>query len=103
MSYIPRAEKKAVLAVLYSRDGGFCCWCDRTLIDYPDIPYITSGKLPKDYPTIEHLIKRAHRGPNRLWNYKLSCPPCNTKRDKRMKELSRPDLLKEEGDASLST
>lgn len=100
MSYIPRNEKKEVLRVLYVRDGNLCCWCDRILIPCDQVPYVQNGRLPSDYPTIEHLIKRAHNGANRPFNYRLSCPPCNTKRDKRMAILS--DLPKKKKSAKVN-
>ena len=95
MSYIPRAEKQAILKLLYWRDGPFCCWCDRQLIVLDEIPSIGNGKLPRNYPTIEHMIKREHNGANRPFNYKLACPGCNTKRDKRMRDHSRLKLAKQ--------
>jgi len=82
MSFIRRGEKAAVLQVLYKRDGPRCCWCERKLLPLDSLPKISSGNLPVNYPTIDHLIPQCMGGPHLMFNYKVSCPKCNSTRHK---------------------
>lgn len=72
------STRRRVLA-LYARDGRNCYWCGRALIRRDDfVPAV--GRLPDDYPTLEHLVPRSMGGSDRLENLVLACPPCNVER-----------------------
>ena len=87
MSYLKRAEKLCLIEVIRFRDGSLCCWCLKLLSSTGTFP-ATSGPLAENYPTLEHIIKRADGGKNAPANLKLSCPSCNHGRDKREHPLT---------------
>jgi 5-methylcytosine-specific restriction endonuclease McrA len=68
---------------LVDRDGYYCCWCGRKLLHLDLLPKVADGTLPDNYPTLEHILKRSRGGENKPFNLKLSCPHCNSTRDKR--------------------
>ena len=88
MSYIRREEKQEIRRLLFVRDGDKCCWCGKKLMHVDFLDDVASDRLPKNYPTLEHMLKRCHGGPHEPFNLKLSCPPCNSTRDKRTGFLS---------------
>lgn len=57
-------KRKRLRAQLIERDGRWCFYCGE------EAAY---GVVP----TIEHLLSRAHGGPDTLENTVLSCKPCN--------------------------
>lgn len=68
------------LHLIYARDGRRCHWCRRELLAIDDIPQITSGPLPDNYPTIDHLHPQSLRGGNTPSNLVAACTICNNAR-----------------------
>lgn len=64
---------------LYIRDGRRCWHCGRVLRALDDLPKV-EGKLPSDYPTLDHIIPRSRGGHARLDNLVVACPSCNNRR-----------------------
>jgi len=65
-------RRKARIRLL-ARDGAnvTCFWCKRPLFIH------MNGQGDPDYATIEHKIRLADGGTNRLQNLTWSCPKCN--------------------------
>jgi hypothetical protein len=67
------------------REDPHCHWCGRELKLYPDYGKNGSKFMPKDYPTIDHLVS-AFMGPRKNGDGKtktlvIACPACNNARN----------------------
>lgn len=62
---------------LYARDGRRCYWCGRVMLPLHELDGFKGPKFPPEFPTIDHLVPRSHRGGNALSNLVVACPPCN--------------------------
>jgi 5-methylcytosine-specific restriction endonuclease McrA len=71
---VPRQKNRAVILRLRGRDGSMCFFCRTPLGD--DI-------------TVEHLVPRAHGGPNHISNPFLAHESCN----RRVGHLSAPEKI----------
>lgn len=61
-----------------------CFWCKRKLSLYY---YLSDGKLPDDFPTIDHLNSREVKRYRPLHGVRvLSCPPCNVGRARELQQ-----------------
>ena len=70
-------DRHKIRAKCMARQGSKCFWCDRPL----RIQQQRGGRLPDDYPTVDHLRDKFHPG-RRETNkgerrYVVACPPCN--------------------------
>ena len=70
----PRQKNRAVILRLRGRDGAMCFFCRRPLSE--DV-------------TVEHLVPRAHGGPNHISNLFLAHEGCN----RRVGHLSAPEKI----------
>jgi len=60
-------DRESIVRTLVERDGLWCWFCEIGFLSED------SGEV-----TLEHLVARAHGGPNHLSNYVLACPDCNS-------------------------
>lgn len=74
---MPQREKKELRALLYLVQQGCCIWCGGMM----NFNRRKSGAPAKDFPTLEHLERRADGGPLDLTNIVLAHSKCNTKRN----------------------
>lgn len=58
-----RFSSASVIDTLRARDGGFCFYC--------------GAEVPEGSESLEHLLARAHSGPDNFANFALSCLGCN--------------------------
>lgn len=68
-----RMRKKSQLRRLIERDGLKCHWCGRFCN-----PGLVSNSA--EYPTREHVIRKADGGSSRMENQRLACRKCNNSR-----------------------
>lgn len=64
----PRSNQRHQVKALIERDGNSCWFCGLDFSEWKD-----------DRVTIEHLVPKAHGGPDHISNLVLSCEPCNKK------------------------
>src|SRR5687768_13236267 len=74
---------------VYLQCGGKCYWCGRECMQrgHAEPKLVRTGwpgKLPDDYPTIEHIIPLSRGGGNKQANQTIACSRCNNKRGNSM-------------------
>lgn len=88
-----RSAKLTRVGEIYTRDGRQCWWCGRTLLPIDRIPYLPLGRVPVDYPTLDHLTPKSFGGRNMLSNLVVACQPCNNRRGNELaKRIPRPGV-----------
>lgn len=75
---------------IIERDGPFCFYCQRVLIEPKSETMNVELEAKKGYfyMTIDHLIPRAHGGSHDLDNLVLACVSCHRKRHQREELLN---------------
>lgn len=87
-------RRRALLEKIVERDGLGCWYCGRTLLDpRTEAGKYPLGKLPDNYPTIDHVIPRVLGGTNSVSNLKASCPQCNNQKASKFKPSIVPSTL----------
>lgn len=66
-------QKRRAIELLIQRDGLNCCWCKQECIP-------TANPSADLFPTVEHVIRLADGGTNRMENLKVACKKCNNER-----------------------
>ena len=75
---LTRDDKLRILKAVYKRDGKYW-YCGMSLLELRDLPKVSnSGRLPLQYPTLDHIIPAALGGPNNKKNMRASCQKCNS-------------------------
>ncbi len=76
----PLPERPAMRRVVMERDGNRCFWCDMVLIRRPTKAEKRKHPLPRNFPTLDHVITHQNGGPDTSGNFVLACPGCNRDR-----------------------
>lgn len=73
-----KSDRKSARRRNLMKEDPHCHWCRRELKTQPH----NSGKIPDDFPTLDHMNSRVKYPKGRPARGKivLACPPCNTKR-----------------------
>lgn len=69
-------KKQGLKEALIERDGLFCTWCCKPLVNAP----IEPGKDCDDHITLEHVVPLSHGGTWDLMHLALACFGCNNSR-----------------------
>lgn len=74
---MPDHQRKLwLISQIYKRDGRRCFYCGRSTLGIEEINKNTAG-IPKNYPTLDHIIPRSRGGRWVLWNLRIACKDCN--------------------------
>lgn len=71
------SRRRQIRAILFERQGGLCCYCKVKMV-HPPRP--STGKVPRNTATLEHLRRRAEGGTHHRDNLALACARCNSGR-----------------------
>lgn len=85
-AHLGTRKRKRLKNMLLERDGPWCTWCCRYMLDEPILPdeYVAS------HMTLEHLIPRSKGGTDDPSNLALSCFMCNNARGDQDIEFDPP-------------
>ena len=76
---LQRSDKLRILRAVYKRDGSNCWDCKIGLLPIDGLPLLeNTGKLPRNYPTLDHIIPAVLGGPNNRKNMRAMCQKCNS-------------------------
>ncbi|MBB6224598.1 HNH endonuclease [Rhizobium leguminosarum] len=76
--------KRALVAELFQKQEGRCCYCDRPMIIMPR----GTGRIPPNAATLEHLVTHRRKGWTKRDNMAAACRECNDMRGSAMDWLT---------------
>lgn len=89
-------EKIGLLRKVYARDGSTCFYCGTGLLPLDDLPKCDSAhRLPRNYPTLDHIIPQALGGAWHKGNLRASCIDCNHNKSHKVVPEVLPETLSE--------
>ena len=78
----PRKRKLRLIHESYEKNGPTCFYCSRELLAFESVLRLnfSHGRLPSNYPTLDHVLARSKGGQFKSDNIVVACPPCNRRK-----------------------